>query len=183
MDLAETTTHHQDIYKTNTLFNLRHPTVNDGPAVHELISSCPPLDTNSLYCNLLQCTHFPDTCIIAELNGKLVGWISAYRPPQSSDRLFIWQVAVHPEARGMKLAARMLDSLLERPSCAGVTGLLTTITDDNSASWALFRSFARRHASVLSSGPFFDRDRHFSGQHDSETLVAIAPLAPRPNTI
>lgn len=180
MDLDKILPTRQEIDQVAALFSFRAPTAADGPTVHELIANCPPLDTNSLYCNLLQCAHFGDTCIVAELNGRMVGWISAYRPPVSTDRLFIWQVAVHPSARGLKLAARMLEALLERPTCAGVNGILTTITEANSASWALFESFARRHAAVLSSGPFFDKDIHFLGQHDSETLVSIAPLAPQP---
>jgi L-2,4-diaminobutyric acid acetyltransferase len=157
-------------------FHFRSPSTADGPTVAQLVADCPPLDTNSVYCNLLQCTHFADTCIAAEHRGSMVGWISAYRPPVSTDRLFIWQVAVHASARGQQLAARMLDALLARPACEGVTGLITTITADNQASWALFASFARRHGAVLSSTPCFDQQQHFAGQHDSETLVSIAPL-------
>ncbi|MBD4807723.1 diaminobutyrate acetyltransferase, partial [Xanthomonas citri pv. citri] len=36
----------------------RTPAVTDGPSVTELIAQCLPLDPNSAYCNLLQCTHF-----------------------------------------------------------------------------------------------------------------------------
>src|SRR3546814_3090873 len=39
---------------------LRMPRTEDGPAISRLVGDCPPLDVNSAYCNLLQCTHFAD---------------------------------------------------------------------------------------------------------------------------
>jgi L-2,4-diaminobutyric acid acetyltransferase len=149
----------------------------DGPAVSALIRDCPPLDPNSAYCNLLQCLHFADTCVVAERGGKIVGWISAYRPPAEAGRIFVWQVAVHASARGLGLGRRMLDALLARPASRGATMLTTTITEANDASWALFGSFARRRNAALRRHPLFDRDVHFSGAHDTEFLVSIGPIA------
>ena len=40
-------------------------------AVTALIAACPPLDRNSRYFNLIQCTHFADNCIIAERGGRM----------------------------------------------------------------------------------------------------------------
>lgn len=52
---------------------LRVPTLEDGPGIHALVAQCPPLDTNSRYCNLLQCHHFADTSIVASLGQHLIG--------------------------------------------------------------------------------------------------------------
>jgi len=112
----------------------------------------------------------------------MVGWISAYRPPSEPDRLFVWQVAVHESARGLGLGRRMLDELLVRPASRGVTTLITTITEANDASWALFGSFARRRGADLHQRPIFDRDAHFAGAHDTEILVSIGPLAAKHET-
>jgi L-2,4-diaminobutyric acid acetyltransferase len=155
---------------------LRPPVATDGPRVTRLIGHCPPLDTNSAYCNLLQCTDFAGTSVIAESEGELLGWISAYRPPSSPECLFVWQVAVSAQARGMGLAGRMLDALLGRPEVAGATALTTTITADNAASWALFEAFARRHGATLTRTPRFEREAHFARAHDTEWQARIAPL-------
>ncbi|MEQ9449631.1 MAG: hypothetical protein RLN70_12130, partial [Rhodospirillaceae bacterium] len=40
----------------------RRPTSTDGAAVWNLIGGLDALDDNSMYCNLLQCTHFAETC-------------------------------------------------------------------------------------------------------------------------
>lgn len=160
--------------------HFRAPRPEDGPAVSALISDCPPLDTNSAYCNLLQCSHFADTCVLVERVGpdgaEAVGWISGYRPPAEKDAFFVWQVAVHESARGLGLGRRMLDHLFARPSAAGATRLLTTITEDNDASWGLFGSFARHRGADISKVPFFERDAHFAGAHDTEFMVTIGPV-------
>ena len=153
---------------------LRMPRAEDGPGVSRLIASSPPLDTNSAYCNLLQCTDFRDTCVLAERDGEVMGWISGYRPPAHPERLFVWQVAVNPRARGEGLALRMLEELLARPAAASATQLTTTITEDNDASWALFRAFARRRSAPLSKSPRFEREAHFAGAHDTEWEARIA---------
>lgn len=155
---------------------LRTPTPEDGAAVWDLIRDCAPLDRNSLYCNLLQCDHFADTCVLAEREGEALGWISAYIPPQEPDTLFVWQVAVSEDARGMGLAGRMLQDLLDRDACAGVDRLKTTITRSNGASWALFRRFAGRQDALLQREPHFTRDDHFEGRHDTEYMVTIGPF-------
>ncbi|WP_236250571.1 diaminobutyrate acetyltransferase [Microbulbifer sp. ALW1] len=155
---------------------LRRPVSEDGAAVHQLIGACPPLDTNSLYCNLLQASHFSATSVAAELDGELVGFISGYRIPERPDTLFVWQVAVAEAGRGMGLAGRMLREILGRPACGAVTHLETTITPDNDASWALFRSLARKLDAGCVDSVMFDRERHFKGAHDSEMLLRIGPF-------
>lgn len=156
----------------------RKPDDTDGPAIWALIRACPPLDRNSLYCNLLQCGHFRDTCVVAEIDGRLAGWVSAYLPPAADDTLFVWQVAVADHARGRGLGGRMLKAILTRPECRGVTQLQTTITADNAASWALFTRFAERSGAALDSAPHFTADDHFRGAHATEHMVTIRLARP-----
>lgn len=153
---------------------LRRPSKEDGAAVWRLIDACAPLDANSMYCNLLQCDHFAQTCVLAERAAEVVGWISAYRLPADPGTLFVWQVAVSPEVRGEGLGRRMLDALLDRPACQGVTRLQTTITDENAPSRALFEGLAERLGAPVEESTKFCRERHFDGRHASERLVTIA---------
>ena len=153
---------------------LRKPDTEDGAEIWQLIRDCGPLDQNSMYLNLLQCDHFADTCVIAELDGEIVGWVSGYIVPSAPDTLFIWQVAVSEAARGHGVARRMLDEILSREVCADVTRLQTTITRENDASWALFRSFAERMDAELEHDAHFESDAHFEGRHATEYMVTIS---------
>ena len=164
-----------------TAIALRQPTADDAARLHQLIADCPPLDPNSLYCNLLHCTHFSATSVAAVRSNpqgeeRLVGFISAYIPPQQPDTLFVWQVAVAQEARGEGLARRMLDNLVARPACKNVRYIDTTITPGNQASWGMFESWARHRGAPTSSQVHFERERHFAGQHDDEHLMRIGPF-------
>ena len=163
--------------------NLRfsRPTSRDGYPLHELVAACPPLDPNSVYCNLLQCHHFSATSVKVEAvdgqgNVELVGFVSGYRPPERSDVLFVWQVAVSSKARGMNLGVRMIRSILERKSSSGIDTVHTTITPDNAASWGLFKKLARELGCDYQDEVLFRREDHFGGQHDDEVLMTIGPF-------
>lgn len=97
---------------------------------------------NSVYGYLLLCLHHAPTCVVAEQDGAVVGFVLAYRPPMQPKVVFVWQVAVLWEARGLGLAKRMLKTLLERDACRQARFLETTVTPSNTASQALFRSLA-----------------------------------------
>ncbi len=160
-----------------TLPRFRIPTAADGPALFDLIASCPPLDRNSRYCNLLQVTHFATTAVLAESDsGELLGAVTGYLKPDAPDCLFIWQVAVAPSARGRRLAPAMMNEILRRPACWQVRWMETSITPDNQASWAAFRKFAESRGANLGHTGWFDRDRHFAGHHADERLLRIGPF-------
>lgn len=160
----------------STGLSFRAPCPEDGMAVHRLVAACPPLDTNSIYCNLLQCTHFADTCRGAWKDDRLQGFVSAYRRPDATDTLFVWQVAIAAEARGQGLAARLLQALLAAPACRDIRFLETTITPGNQASQRLFESLARTLQCPMSRSVLFSRAQHFDGQHDDELLYRLGPF-------
>lgn len=154
------------------------PTISDGKRVYELIKECPPLDVNSRYCNMLQCEHFSETSVLAEIDSDVVGFVSGYKPPTRSDTLFVWQVAVANKARGFGLASRMITQILSRPENEGVSQLETTITQGNKSSWRLFNSLARNLGAGLRSAEWMNKDEHFCGVQESEHLVQIGPIGP-----
>ena len=155
---------------------IRMPRASDGPGVWGLIDSTPSLDKNSLYCNLLQCSHFASTCAIAELGGSVVGWLSGYVPPQRGDTLFVWQICVGQRARGQGLGRRLIGDVLARRTSSHIRYLECTITEANAASWALFDSVARAMDAETRRSELFSRDIHFDGAHDSEIAVTIGPF-------
>ncbi len=162
----------RDLAKEN-IPTLRMPEATDGAAIWELVRACKPLDENSMYCNLIQCDHFADTCVLAELDGEVVGWVSGYVMPNDPETLFVWQVAVSEKARGMGLGSLMLQEALNREASETVRRIQTTITSDNDASWALFRKFADEKGTRLDAQAYYQKDEHFNGQSKTENLVTI----------
>lgn len=167
---------HFDLRQQGDDVRIRAPHPSDGQQIWSLIEAAGALDTNSLYCNLLQCSHFAPTCALAEWNGKIVGWMSGYLPPAQPDTLFVWQICVTDVARGQGLGQRLITSVLMRPSCAGVRQVECTITNANVASWALFRKVALALEADLTSQPHFLREKHLDMRHDSEFRVTIGPF-------
>lgn len=71
---------------------------------------------------------------------------------------------------------KMLQHLLARPECQGITHVDCTITPDNMASRALFKGLAKHLQSEVNEEVMFDQHADFQGQHDSEMLVSIGPI-------
>jgi L-2,4-diaminobutyric acid acetyltransferase len=155
---------------------MRVPDARDGLALNILVRDCPPLDENSVYCNLLQCAHFNETSVVADSPDGLLGCITGYLIPSCPDTLFVWQVAIAEQARGQGLATRMLRQILDRPICERVVCLETTVTESNKASMALFQGLAVKLQTKMTSETLFDQTEHFGGKHDSELLLRIGPI-------
>ncbi|OZI59810.1 diaminobutyrate acetyltransferase [Bordetella genomosp. 11] len=159
----------------------RIPRPPDGAVIHRLVGDCPPLDQNTVYAYLLLCEHFPATCVVAESpGGSIDGFVSAYVPPGRTDRLFVWQVAVHERARGQRLARRMLHALLRRPELADIRHVETTVGPDNHASRRTFISLAGDLGAHVAEQPFFGKQLFGQADHDDEMLLRIGPIASIP---
>ncbi len=166
----------QNLVNGSTGFEITSPCAEDGTDVNLLISKCQPLDENSVYCNLLQCTHFASTSAIAKSGDEVYGFVSGYILPEDPSRLFVWQVAVDEAARGHGLAKKMIFDILSRDVCSEVEELHTTITPSNSASQALFSSIADNLGTDAKSEVVFDKFAHLDGSHESEHLWVIGPF-------
>lgn len=161
---------------------LRPLDAEDAASLNRLVKQSHPLDTNSTYCNLLQCTHFQDTSVAAVLNGKLVGFVTGYIPPREPDTLFIWQIAVDESCRGTGLARKMMNWLIGRPNLKSINRLSATVTPDNHPSRSLFESLASHWNATVNHRLLFQSDAHFAGAHEDEYELRIAPLPGREAT-
>lgn len=155
--------------------NLRTPTEQDGARVWRLLARTGGLERNTCYAYVLLFSDFAETCLVAEQDGELLGFVLAYRPPGRLGELFVWQIGVAPEARGRGLGTRMLESVLERPACRGVQYLTATVSPDNEASRRTFAAVARSRGVAISTLPRFG-SALFAESHLDENQVRIGPL-------
>ncbi|MGA7802718.1 MAG: diaminobutyrate acetyltransferase [Gammaproteobacteria bacterium] len=154
----------------------RKSTLQDGPGVWSLVKNSGVLDVNSSYCYLLLCQDFADTCVVAEMDGKLVGFVTAYRPPTRNDVLFVWQIGVDGAARGRGVASTLLDTLLSLDACRDISYIETTISPSNGPSRALFQSLARRLEVEIAEHDGFAKELFPEGGHEPEHLFRLGPL-------
>lgn len=136
------------------------------------------LDTNSFYCYHLICTTFGRTCRVAELAGDVVGFLTAFQPPEDLETLFVWQLYVSDTVRGQGVATSMIEHLL-RSQSKPVRFLEATVAPQNTASLRTFEALARRSDSPLALSSYlaagdFPVD---GGEHPDELLVRIGPLS------
>lgn len=156
-----------------TALVVRAPRTSDGAAMWRLARDTGSLDLNSSYAYLLLADHFSATCRVAFLDDRPVGFLSAYLLPADPSRLFVWQVAVDEQARGRRVAARMLDAVVDETP--GVTSLATTVTEDNAASRRLFARFAARRGATLRETTGYEAG-DFPDGHEAEPLLLIEGL-------
>ena len=159
---------------TQDEIQLRKPRANDGYDIHQLIANSPPLDLNSVYSYYLLSDHFSDSCVVAESQGKVVGFLSAYRLPQRPHTLFVWQVVVNRALRGKRIAWRMLESLLQRYDDGEVSHVEATVNPSNAASRGLFERLAEVQGTTLEEETFLEASAFGSGgNHESEILLRV----------
>lgn len=152
----------------------RNPKTNDGKYFWEIAKSSKTLDLNSAYQYLIMCRHFSKTCIVAEHEGEVVGFVTAYIPPDSPDTIFVWQVAVDEKYRGQGLGVQMLVSLYKNSKILNIKHLEATITPSNQASIKFFTAVARElKASFEFEKEFFPAAHFGENVHEPEILFHI----------
>ena len=129
------------------------------------------LDENSTYAYTLWAKEFAGTSVVAEVEGKVVGFVTGFIRPSEPDTIFVWQVGVDADQRGKKLAARMLHAILDRLD-AQVVRLRTTISPDNEASQRLFGAVARDRGKELVREDYLQAADLGEG-HEPEDLYSI----------
>ncbi len=159
-----------------SLVQLRKPTEEDGAEIWQFIQNTGNLDLNSAYCYLMLCKFFSDTCVIAEQNEQMVGFVSAFRQPGAKDVIFVWQIAIASSQRGKGLATALVKELLQRNACDGVRFLEATVSPSNIPSQSLFKGLARIFRTNCEITECFS-SKHFpvSG-HEDEWTYRVGPF-------
>ena len=152
----------------------REPTVKDASSILSLIKECKPLDENSLYLYVLLCHQFKKTCVVAEHDSKIVGFISTFVSPENQDTLFVWQAAVDKSFRNCGIAQTLITEALSQagPFIRNVTA---TVTPSNSSSLQFLQNFANSLHAELSVNPLFS-SALLGSNHEPEDLVTIGPI-------
>lgn len=135
------------------------------------------LDHNSVYKYIMMTNYFKETCVVAKIDHKLVGFITGFIAPNKPDTVFVWQIGVDPEYSNKGIGSQLLDQLTKQIKDKDIDFLEATITPSNKASQALFKKFAFKQeancqiVSFLTTDLFPDQE-----QYEEELLFQIGPL-------
>lgn len=155
----------------------RAPAPEEGKLLHRLVDEGGTLELNTTYKYVLFADHFAGTTTVAEHDGQVVGFVSAYRPPSHPDTVFVWQIGVHPRMRGRGVARGLLEAMVRRPGCRGVRYLEATVTPSNLASRRLFQSFARHQGAPHEWSDGYPGELFGTpGEHEPENLIRVGPF-------
>ena len=152
---------------------LRRPVLQDGSSLWNLARESGTLDLNSPYAYLMWCDQFAESSMLAEVDGRPAGFVLGFRPPEREHVLFVWQVAVADEYRGLGIATRMLGALVDRSEVRAVEA---SVTPSNTASQNLFRALARRSGCSCREEPYIEAEHFPDSEHEPEVLFHIGPI-------
>ncbi|RXJ00385.1 diaminobutyrate acetyltransferase [Anaerobacillus alkaliphilus] len=155
---------------------IEKPKVTDGALMWNLVKQS-TLDNNSPYKYIMMCDYFKETCVVVKQDEKLLGFITAFIPPEQQDVIFVWQVGVDPSQRGKGIASKMLAELIRRPACKNVRYLEATVTPSNQASQSLFRGLARKKHTECAVKTCYSAKLFPTNDHEEELLFRVGPLS------
>lgn len=153
----------------------RPATPTDGREMWRFVQEAGTLELNQSYAYILLCQHFGNTCLVAETDQIMAGFVLAYVPPRQPDTVFVWQIGVAREVRGRGVGLHLLRHLLALDGCRNVQYIEASITPSNTASQSLFRAFARKWGVSCRKLPFFPSE-FFPEAHEPEYLYRVGPL-------
>jgi L-2,4-diaminobutyric acid acetyltransferase len=153
---------------------LRQPVSSDSQAMREIAQDSQVLSVNSTYYYALLARHFQGTCLVAETEGRVCGYVTGYCLPDQPDTLFVWQVGVTRAWQGKGLGKKLLIGLINKKE---PDFLEATIVLDNQASINLFRSVARYFSvgHTFAQTPFFSKEDLGVGEL-AEHLMQVGPF-------
>ncbi|WP_343783428.1 diaminobutyrate acetyltransferase [Alkalibacillus silvisoli] len=161
--------------KPSSTVTFEKPTLEDGAAMWELVNNS-TLDQNSAYKYIMMCEHFAETCVVAKEDDKVVGFVTAFIPPERQDVVFVWQIGVDASQRGKGLASKILNELISREACRDIRFLQATVTPSNKASQSLFKRFAREKQTKCEVSECFKEELFPSDEHEEELSYLIGPF-------
>ena len=152
---------------------VRFPTREDSTPVMELINACEISKYSALSRNILQQDLLSETSVVAELDGQIVGWMAAYKLPHDLETLFVWQLVVSEDERGVGLGSLMINSALKRDIGEDVERVQTAIKSDDLDTWSFFKRFAHSKNADLNVVSDYTHSLHKSKLDASECIVTV----------
>lgn len=160
------------------LVQIRRPRVEEGSAIWDLVCGAGSLDLDGRHVLPLLVSSFADTCLVAEADGALVGFVGGYRTATTPGSVLLWEIDVDAAFRRQGLGNALLHALIQCPSCADVEYLEAAVGSFNIAARRLLRGFARDldTSCEMTLGPL---ESSRSQGREGQDLLRVGPIRGR----
>ena len=157
-------------------FILRRPEKKDAAEIYALLQPYKPyVGTSPCYTYLLICEHFRDTSAVAiKAGGEIIGFTSAYYPPNKPNNLFLWEIGVKKGYHGNQLYIHMVQAIYER--CRPMY-IEATVNPSNTSSIKRLKKLANLFNSDLTTDILFPSKCFGKQDHEDEVLYCIGPIS------
>jgi L-2,4-diaminobutyric acid acetyltransferase len=156
-------------------FKIRNVKVEDIKEVYKLlVDNQPYVGLNSRYTYFLLARDFSDTCVVAEHDGKIVGFSSGYISQSRMDTFFNWETVVRKDYRGNNLQKQML---LHQIRNANVKYFEGTVNPSNQVSEKNFVELAESLNAKFQKRVLFSEEDFENDGHEAEILCRVGPIS------
>jgi len=161
--------------KSGSKFKIRNLLLKDIKEVYRLLTANRPyVGLNSRYTYFLLAKDFANTCVVAEHQGKIIGFSSGYLSPAKEDTFFSWEAVVHKDYRGNSLQKQMLLRQIWLTSAKYFEG---TVNPSNKASKRTFLGLAHLLGTKCEESIIFSEDDFENDGHEAEILYRVGPIS------
>jgi len=157
-------------------FEIRNVKLEDITQVYRLLTANRPyVGLNSRYTYFLLAKDFSNTCVVAEHEGKIVGFSSGYVPPTRQDVFFNWETVVQSDYRGYGLQRSMI---LYQIKLTNVKYLEATINPSNAISKRTLYALVKLLNTQCVEETLFNEEDFENDGHEAEVLYRAGPISP-----
>ncbi len=123
-------------------------------------TQAPPLEQSIAFYRNVLAREFPHF-VAVDGNGKVVGWCDV-SPVFGNSRahIGILGIALLPEARGLRLGARLLQAAIDKSWSCGLTRIELAVRADNPNAKALYERFGFEHEGLARRASLIDGIYH-----------------------
>lgn len=122
---------------------IRNLTVDDIPILRTMTDpSEPEVEVITDFTWMVVHRYFRNLCFVAEVNGEIVGFVTAIRGSADINVVYLWQIRVLPAFRKQGIASRLIMSLIKKLKDIEVAYFEVSIDPSNIKSLSLFKKTA-----------------------------------------
>lgn len=127
--------------------NIRKAREHEFLKVYDFVSHCKPLENYAEHFYKIMFRYFGNSCLVAEFNDKIVGFVMGFRSQVDNEKFFLWQIGVFSYHRGQEIGKMLLDEFEKAGKNLGCKRVEVTVDPNNPASQKLFEKAGYLNAS------------------------------------